>query len=112
MLIGLTVVNFSEKCRSHHKNYEWRLKRDFLLVHIFKLVRTITPRNFSSTRKIHPNARGDSEENFFNKKNEPQCKRGVVIDIVKYYYVSDNFILTCLLLFIFEDDIKLVRIST
>ena len=41
---------------------------------------------------------------FFNKKNEPQCKRGVVIDIVKYYCVSDNFVLTCLLFY--EDVIK------
>ena len=47
---------------------------------------------------------GGSEETFFNKKNEPQCKRGVVVDIVKYYCVSDNFILTCL--FIFDMIIK------
>ena len=84
----------------------------FQLVHIFKLVRTIIPRNFSSTRKIHPSARGDSEETFFNKKNEPQCKRGVVKDIVKYNCVSDNFILTCLLLLLLEDVIKVVRISS
>ena len=49
-------------------------------------------KKFSLTRKANPIAGGGSEETFFNKKNEPQCKRGVVIDIVKYYYVSDNFI--------------------
>ena len=32
---------------------------------------------------------------FFNKKSGPQCKRGIVMDIVKYNCVSDNFNLTC-----------------
>ena len=32
--------------------------------------------------------------------------------VVKYYCVSDNFILTCLLLLLIEDVIKVVRIST
>ena len=51
---------------------------------------------------------GDSEETFFNKKNKPQCKRGVVVDIVNSNCncVSDNFIVTCLLLLSFEDVIK------
>ena len=43
---------------------------------------------------------------FFNKKSGPQCKRGIVMDIVKYNCVSDNFNLTCLLLFTFEDELK------
>ena len=77
-------------------------------MHTFK-----NPRNFFFNKKINLSARGGNEEFFFNKKNEPQCKRGVVIDIVKYYYVSDNFYLTCpLLLLLIEGVIKHVRIAS
>ena len=81
MLIGLTVVNFSEKCWSHRKNYEWRLNLYF--VHNFnsyifvKVVRIIVRRDFFlQQEKYTPVQGGDGEETFFNKKNGPQCKRG------------------------------------
>ena len=52
-------------------------------------------KDFSSTRKMDPSARG-----------------GVVVDIVNSNCVSDNFVLTCLLLLLHEDVIKYVRISS
>ena len=66
MLIGLTVVNFSEKCWSHRKNYEWRLNRDF--VHIFNMYIFLKTQKLSSTKKQTP------------------VQEGVVKDIVKYYF--------------------------
>ena len=80
MLSGLTFVNFSEMCWSHHKNYEWRLNRDF--VHIFnlyiflKLVRTIKPRNFFFNKKIHLSARGGSEEHFLQQEKRTPVQEG------------------------------------
>ena len=71
----------------------------------------LRPKKLFFNKKTNLSARGGIEEIFFNKKNEPQCKRGVVIDIVKYYYVSDNFYLTCLLLLLFLEDVIKLRLN-
>ena len=98
MLIGLTVVNFSEKCRSHRKNHEWRLNLYF--VHNFysyifaKLVRTIIRRDFFFNKKSTPQCKeGMVKKLSSTRKMDPSARGGVVVDVVdSNLIVSDNFI--------------------